>query len=64
MNESTDRIEFYIETNLGRLIKIAVIDRTVHAKDLLLAGEYIPMGVVQDTFKAEIRKRVNDKKKT
>jgi len=62
--DKSERIDFYVETSLGRLIRVVVINRTVLAKDLLLAGEYIPMGAVQDIFKAEIRKRVDDKKKT
>ncbi len=64
MNEPTDRIEFYIETNLGRLIRVVVIKRTIYTKDILLPGERIDVGMVQDVFKAEIWRRANDKKKT
>lgn len=64
MNESTDRIEFQVETNMARLIRVVVIDRTIYTKDILLPGERIDVGMVQDVFKAEIRKRVDDEKKT
>ena len=64
MNESTDRIEFYVETNMARLIRVIVINRTIYTKDILLPGERIDTGMVQDRFKAEIWKRANDKKKT
>lgn len=64
MNESTDRIEFCVETNIGRLIRVVVINRTIYTKDLLLPGERIDAGMVQDTFKIEIWRRANDKKKT
>ena len=64
MNESTDRVEFCVETNIGRLIRVVVIHRTIYTKDILLPGERIDTGMVQDVFKAEIWKRANDKKKT
>lgn len=59
-----NRIDFYVQTNLGRLIQIAVRNRKAIIKDVLLPGERVNFGAIHDGFIAKRKERADDKKKT
>lgn len=58
----SDKIEFYVESNLGRLVRIVVIDRKAKVSDVLLYGERVAFGSIHDAFAEKVKGR--DKKKT
>ena len=58
------QIDFYVQTNLGRLIQIAVRNRKAIIKDVLLPGERVNFGDIHDGFIAKRKEQARDKKKT
>lgn len=62
MSKQKDRLDFYVQTNLGRLVQIVVIDKSARVKDVLLPGERVGFGVLHDAYIHKVKAR--DQKKT
>lgn len=62
MAGNKDRLDFYVQTNLGRLVQIVVIDKSARVKDVLMPGERVGFGVLHDAYIHKVKTR--DQKKT
>jgi hypothetical protein len=62
MSKQKDRLDFYVQTNLGRLVQVVVIDKSARVKDVLLPGERVGFGALHDEYIHRVKAR--DQKKT
>lgn len=58
----SNKIEFYVQSNLCRLVRVVVINRKAIVSDVLLHGEQVTFGDIHDAFVEKVKSR--DEKKT